>query len=209
MSKSSLAIAALPAETVDALSRLGKRLQLARKKRDLSRAELAKWAGISAQSAAYIERGKPSVSLRMLIAVMLAMDLGLDLEEIAHAGVPGEEREEKIRDLEVHLSCMSFEARSLELLRRLGSRIRGLRRADKLRIADVANCMYASPVTVRHIEQGAPSVSLGVTAAMLACLRRPDEFEKLAQPTHDRIGMSLDAYKHDHRKRIRRKIGRQ
>jgi transcriptional regulator with XRE-family HTH domain len=205
MSKSSLAIAALPAKTVEALSRLGKRLQLARKKRDMSLAEVAKLAGISALSAAKIERGKPSVSLRMLLAVMLAMDIGLDIEDIAYTGGIDDDRQKHIRDLEIHLSCMPVEAKPLELLRRLGARIRECRKAKKLRISDVGNCMYASHVTIRQIEKGAPSVSLGVTAAMLACLRLESEFDKIALPERDRVGMSLESHRQSQRKLIRRK----
>ena len=197
MSKSSLAIMALPAETRAALVRLGKRLQLARKKRNSSLAELAKDAGINAKTAAKIERGDPSVALRMVIAVMLAMNMEKDIEEIA--GPLPEEFSDSSLKSEV------FEERIQAPLVRLGGRIRQLRKFRKLRIVDMAKSMYASPVTVRQLETGSRSVSLGIAAAALDILHREKDFEKVAQAANDRTGMSLDAHRQFNRKRIRRK----
>jgi transcriptional regulator with XRE-family HTH domain len=206
MSKSSLAIAALPADSVAALSLLGQRLQLARKRRDWSLAELAGLARISAQTAAKIERGEPSVALRLVFAVMLAMDIGLDVEELVRLEDPNEDAREQRRSLEILVAGRQFTERPLILLQRLGARLRAKRKARKITINHMANCMYASPVTVRQLEKGSPSVSLGIAAAALACLRHSGDIQKLALPEKDRIAMSLDSLKQSQRKLVRRKI---
>jgi len=206
MSKSSLAIAALPADSVVALSLLGQRLQLARKRRDWSLDELAGLARISSQTAAKIERGEPSVSLRSVIAVMLAMGIGLDIEELVQAEDLGEDASEHRRNREILLAGRQFADRPLLLLQRLGVRLRAKRKERKITIAHMANCMYASPVTVRQLEKGSPSVSLGIAAAALACLRHSGDMQKLALPEKDRIAMSLDSLKQSQRKLVRRKV---
>lgn len=206
MSKASLAIAALPADSVSALALLGHRLQLARKRRDWTLEELAGLARISAQTAAKIERGEPSVSLRLVIAVMLAMDIGIDIEELVPTENTSEDAYEQHRRLEILAVGRQFEELSRILLQRLGSRLRATRKAHKITLNHMACCMYASPVTVRQIEKGSPSVSLGIVAAALACLRHSGDFIKLAVPEKDRIAMSLDSLKQSQRKLVRRKI---
>ena len=206
MSKSSLAIAALPTDSIAALTLLGQRLQLARKRRDWSLGELAGLAQISSQTVAKIERGEPSVSLRLVIAVMLAMGIDLDIEELVRREDLGEAASEQRRSLEILIAGLQFEDRPLILLQRLGARLRAKRKACKITIAHLANCMYASPVTVRQLEKGSPSVSLGIAAAALACLRHSGDIQKLALPEKDRIAMSLDSLKQSQRKLVRRKI---
>ena len=205
MSKSSLAIAALPTDAVNALVLLGQRLQLARKRRDWSLEDLAGPAKISAQTAAKIERGEPSVSLRLVIHVMLVMGLGLDIEKLVSAQCRDEAFREQQREMEVLAAGLLFAECSLKLLRRFGARLRALRKAEKITISHMANCMYVSPVTVRQLEKGSPSVSLGIAAAALTCLRHVGDIQKLAVPENDRAGMSLDALKQSRRRRIRGK----
>ena len=163
-------------------------------------------AQISAQTAAKIERGEPGVSLRFVIAVMLSMGIGLDIEELVrtenHCDDVGEQR----RNLEILLSGYQLAEQPPILLQRLGSRLRAKRKARKITLNHMANCMYASPVTVRQLEKGSPSVSLGITAAALACLHHSADIQKLAVPEKDRIGMSLDFLKQAQRKLVRRKI---
>jgi transcriptional regulator with XRE-family HTH domain len=91
-------------------------------------------------------------------------------------------------------------------LQRLGARLRAERKARSITLNHMANCMYASPVTVRQLERGSPSVSLGIAAAALACLRHSEDIHKVATPEKDRIGMSLDSLKQSQRKLVRRKI---
>jgi transcriptional regulator with XRE-family HTH domain len=206
MSKMSLAITALPKETIKILVRLGLRLRLARQKRDLSFAALADEAGVSFKTLKKIELGAPTVSLRLVIAVMLAMDLWADIEELAR----GEPRDEEARlkenkDLHFQLSCMSFADKQHELLRRIGLRMRMMRKAAGLSIAAVCNCMYASPVTIGKIENGSPSISIGITAAMLSCLRHEGDLDKIALPALDKTGLGLEAHRHSLRKYTRRK----
>ena len=206
MSKSSLAIAALPSDAVAALSHLGRRLQLARKRRDWSLKELAGMARLSAQTAAKIERGEPGVSLRFVIAVMLSMGIGLDVEELVRTEDYSDDAGEQRRDLEILLAARQFAERPPILLQRLGARLRAERKARSITLNHMANCMYASPVTVRQLERGSPSVSLGIAAAALVCLRHAEDIHKVATPEKDRIGMSLDSLKQSQRKLVRRKI---
>jgi transcriptional regulator with XRE-family HTH domain len=204
MSKSSLAYAALPIPVMDALAVLGRRIRFARKRRDLSLRELAEQAGISSQSVAKMERGEPSIALSLVVDVMVILDLGLDIEELARSG-DGDEGPEWKKDVEARLSCMSFEEKTSELLRRFGARLKKIRTSRKLTIAHMTNCMYVSPVTVRKLEHGSPSISLGMAVAALACLDRDEDLQKLAVPAHDKIGIALDAFKHDARQRVRGK----
>ena len=206
MSKSSLAIAALPSDALAALSHLGRRLQLARKRRDWSLKDLAGMARISAQTAAKIERGEPGVSLRLVIAVMLSMGIGLDVEELARTEGHNDDADEQRRNLEILIAGRQFAEQPAILLQRLGARLRAKRKARKMTLNHMANCMYASPVTVRQLEKGSPSVSLGIAAAALACLRHSEDMQKVAAPEKDRIGMSLDSLKHSQRKLVRRKL---
>jgi transcriptional regulator with XRE-family HTH domain len=205
MSKSSLAIAALPAEAVTAIARLGKRLQLARKRRDWTVEELASMARISGQTVAKIERGEPAVALRMLVAIMAAMEISMDFEGIVREEENGNSKDMR-RHLESLMAIRRFEECSQILIQRLGTRIRALRKAKSLNIDNLASCMYASPVTVRQLEKGSPSVSLGIAVAALTCLRRAEDINVLAAPENDKIGMSLDALRQSRRKIVRRKL---
>ena len=205
MSKSSLAIAALPTDAVAALGLLGQRLQLARKRRDWSLEDLAELAKISPQTAAKIERGEPTVSLRLVIHAMLAMGLGLDIENLVGEECRDEAFREQQRNLEVLAAGLLFAECSLKLLQRFGARLRANRKARKITINHLANCMYASPVTVRQLEKGSPSVSLGIASAALTCLRRVGDIHKLAVPENDQAGMSLDTFRQSRRRRIRSK----
>jgi hypothetical protein len=55
------------------------------------------------------------------------------------------------------------------------------------------------------VERGDPTVSLGVLAAVLACLNWGTEFDKLALFEADETGALLDMERLDSRKRVRRK----
>jgi transcriptional regulator with XRE-family HTH domain len=169
---------------------------------------LAGLAHISAQTAAKIERGEPSVSLRLVLAVMLAMGIGLDVEELVRTAAQSDDAREQRRSLEILLSGRHFAERPLILLQRFGFRLRAVRKARKLTLNNMANCMYASPVTVRQLEKGSPSASLGIAAAALACLRHAEDIHMLAVPEKDRIAMSLDSLKQAQRKLIRSKTVR-
>jgi transcriptional regulator with XRE-family HTH domain len=85
----------------------------------------------------------------------------------------------------------------------LGKRIRLARKRRNLTIKEIARCMYASPVTVRKVECGDPSVSLGMVASVLACLGLPREFDKLIRFEDDAEGIMLDRDRLEARKRVR------
>jgi transcriptional regulator with XRE-family HTH domain len=87
----------------------------------------------------------------------------------------------------------------------LGLRIRRARKRRGLTIVELARCMYASSVTVRKVERGDPTVSLGVLAAALSCLNMGLEFDKVARFEDDETGALLDMERLDGRKRVRRK----
>lgn len=93
----------------------------------------------------------------------------------------------------------------LESLAAMGNRIRRARKRRGLTIAELAGGMYASPVTVRKVERGDPTVSLGMVAAALACLGMGSDFDKLARFETDETGALLDQERLDSRKRVRRK----
>jgi transcriptional regulator with XRE-family HTH domain len=87
----------------------------------------------------------------------------------------------------------------------LGLRIRRARKRRGLTLVELARCMYVSPVTVRKVERGDPTVSLGVLAAALSCLNLGLEFDKMARFADDETGALLDVERLDSRKRVRRK----
>ena len=205
MSKSSLALAALPDGTVEALVLFGRFLRLARKRRDMPIRRVAELAGVAPRTVMKIERGDSSVALRLVAEVMLSLNLGLDFEELARTEKDESEHREQIRDVEMALSVMPPKERALELLRRFGMRIRAIRKARRLTILHMTNVMHVSPVTVRKLETGSPSTSLGIAAMALFCLRHDEDLKRLAAPDRDRSGISNDISKQTARKRVRLK----
>jgi transcriptional regulator with XRE-family HTH domain len=104
------------------------------------------------------------------------------------------------------LATSALPQASRESLAALGLRIRRARKRRALTIVELARCSYASPVTVRKVERGDPTLSLGVLAAVLFCLNMGLEFDKMARFEADETGALLDMERLDSRKRGRRNV---
>ena len=88
-------------------------------------------------------------------------------------------------------------------LRKLGQDLRDARRRRGLPAAVVANRAFTSRPTLQRIEQGDPSVSIGIYAAVLQALGFLDELNQLADPSHDATGLALAAERLPQRIRLR------
>ena len=77
-------------------------------------------------------------------------------------------------------------------LREIGDGIRVARRRQRARQTDLALRMGVSVATVQALESGNPGVSIGTFAMAMLALGMLPQFEKLADPSDDVIGLSLD-----------------
>lgn len=78
-----------------------------------------------------------------------------------------------------------------KVLAKLGGDIRDARRRRRLPMAVVADRAFTSRSTLQRIEVGAPSVSIGIYAAVLQALGLLDGLGKLADPSMDTVGQAL------------------
>jgi transcriptional regulator with XRE-family HTH domain len=76
-------------------------------------------------------------------------------------------------------------------LRKLGSDIRDARRRRRIQTAVMADRIQVSLPTLRRLEAGEPSVSMGVYATALYVLGLVDRVADLADLAHDPIGRRL------------------
>ena len=76
-------------------------------------------------------------------------------------------------------------------LRKLGEDIRDARLRRKLPMEIVAQRAATSRPTVARIEQGDPSVSIGIVAAVLQALNLQERLADVADAVHDDIGQSI------------------
>ena len=76
-------------------------------------------------------------------------------------------------------------------LRKLGEDIRDARLRRKLPMAIVAQRAATSRPTIARIEQGNPSVSIGIVAAVLQALNLLERFADVADAVHDDIGQNI------------------
>lgn len=77
-------------------------------------------------------------------------------------------------------------------LREIGAGIRVARCRQRARQVDLALRMGVSVATVQSLESGNPGVSIGTFAMAMLALGMLPQFEKLADPSDDVIGLSLD-----------------
>ena len=77
-------------------------------------------------------------------------------------------------------------------LKDIGGSIRIARRRQRSRQRDLALRMGVSVATVQALEAGNPGVSIGNFAMAMLVLGMMPQFEKLADPTGDAVGMMLD-----------------
>lgn len=91
----------------------------------------------------------------------------------------------------------------LRSLKYLGADIREARLRRRLPMTVVAERASTTRLTISKIENGAPSVSIGIYASVLQALGLLDALAKLADPTKDEIGKALAQSELPQRARIR------
>lgn len=77
-------------------------------------------------------------------------------------------------------------------LAKLGNDIRDARRRRRIPTALLAERAQISRQTLVRVEDGAPSVSLGIYASVLFSLGLIDRLEKLADASTDTVGLRLE-----------------
>lgn len=88
-------------------------------------------------------------------------------------------------------------------LRKLGADLRDARRRRRIPTAIMAERAFISRMTLNRVEKGDPGVSLGIYATVLFVLGMTDRLAELADPTHDPVGVGLEAERLPQRIRIR------
>ncbi len=78
-----------------------------------------------------------------------------------------------------------------QTLRKLGHDIRDARRRRGLPAEVIAQRAFTSRPTLRRIEAGDHTVSMGIYAAVLQALGLLDGLGQLADPSHDQTGLAL------------------
>lgn len=76
-------------------------------------------------------------------------------------------------------------------LKKLGADIRDARRRRRLPMAVVADRAFTSRSTLQRIEEGDPSVGMGIYAAVLHALGLLERVDKLADLSTDELGRVL------------------
>ncbi len=87
-------------------------------------------------------------------------------------------------------------------LKNIGEGIRVARRRQRARQVDLALRTGVSVATVQSLESGNPGVSVGTFAMAMLALGMLPQFEKLADPFDDVIGLALDLEKLPERVRV-------
>ena len=77
-------------------------------------------------------------------------------------------------------------------LRKLGADIRDARRRRRIPTAVMAERAGISAPTLRRVETGVPSVSLGIYASVLFVLGMADRLADLADASTDAVGLQLE-----------------
>jgi transcriptional regulator with XRE-family HTH domain len=89
-------------------------------------------------------------------------------------------------------------------LRKLGEDISSARRRRRIPMSLMAERAFVSRNTVARVEKGDPSVSLGIYATVLFVLGMSDRLGALADPSTDRVGLTLEEERLPQRVRSRR-----
>jgi transcriptional regulator with XRE-family HTH domain len=76
-------------------------------------------------------------------------------------------------------------------LLKLGGDLHAARRRRRLPMSVVADRAFTSRSTLQRVEAGAPSVSMGIYAAVLLALGLLDGLGQLADPSRDPVGQTL------------------
>ena len=191
MSKLVISKKALPVQAASELAFLGERISIARRRRRLTQSQVARQAGLSRLSVINVEKGLPSVNIRKVMAISLAFNLESDWEKLVASEVsdPG-------------FQTLALEARITSMALHLGIGIRKARKQRSLTLADLAQALYVSSVTIRRLEKTGES-SLGLLAGILCCLDNPGGLGHLFDFKDDLAGQSLDYFHHQDRRKIR------
>jgi transcriptional regulator with XRE-family HTH domain len=83
MTARNLLLASPPYAVEDSLARLGQRLRTARLRRNLTVAEVGKKIGAGSRAVGDAEKGKPSTSIAVYVALLWAFDLIAGLDAVA------------------------------------------------------------------------------------------------------------------------------
>lgn len=78
------------------------------------------------------------------------------------------------------------------MLRRIGSDIRDARLRRRIPVALLAERTGLSRGTLRKVEQGDPTVSLGAFVSVLFSLGLVDRLKDIADSSHDQVGRQLE-----------------
>jgi len=76
-------------------------------------------------------------------------------------------------------------------MRKLGEDIRAARRRRSIPTELMAERAFTTRTTLRKVEQGDPSVSLGIYATVLFVLGMTDRLRDLADSSRDKLGIEL------------------
>lgn len=95
-------------------------------------------------------------------------------------------------------------AASRRALRKLGADLNEARRRRRLPMDLVADRAFTSRPSVQRVEDGDPSVSIGIYAAVLQALGLLDNLADLADPARDAVGQSLASGELPKRARLRK-----
>ena len=79
------------------------------------------------------------------------------------------------------------------VLRKLGHDIRDARRRRRIPVAILAERASISRMTLNKVEKGDPGVSAGTYATVLFTLGMADRLADVADPSHDTVGLELEA----------------
>jgi len=190
MAKKQISKISLPLRVTEEIKLLGGRVSVARKKRNITQAQVAGLAGLSRLSVMKIEQGQPLVNIRNLLSIALVfemraewLDFPIPAEEPIGGGTPGSDPR-------------------TEILTALGQKIKKIRKSRNLTLDDLHRSLFISMVTLRKIERTGQG-TFGHLAAMLNTFDLLGELKKLFASQTDLIGLTLDNFRHQDRKRIR------
>jgi hypothetical protein len=89
-------------------------------------------------------------------------------------------------------------------LRKFGQDLRDARRRRSLPAGVVADRAFTSRPSLQRVEQGDPTVSIGIYAAVLQALGFLDGLSQLADPSRDAAGLAMASENLPQRVRLRR-----
>ena len=84
MAKNSLSVTGMPLEINDIIVSLGKHIQIARKRREMTLDEMSSRMFVSRKTLSRLENGMPGVSLAVLASALWVLGFEKDLIKIAH-----------------------------------------------------------------------------------------------------------------------------